>query len=65
MQMLFILDRRNQTNSQHKKLNIWKANDIYACCLSNFVNDVFCGRRPDVFKIYFEFRWNVYDLKRQ
>ena len=46
---------RAPTNYYHKMLNICKANDIYVCCLLNCVNDVLCGRCPDVFKNYFEF----------
>ena len=65
MKMLLKLDRRNSTNYLHKMLNSCKVNDIYACCLLNFVNDVLCGRRPDVFKTYFEFRRNVYDVRRK
>ena len=65
MKMLLKLDRRTSTNYLHKMLNICKVNDIYLCCLLNFVNDVLCGRCPDVFKNYFEFRRNVYDVRRK
>ena len=65
MKMLLKLDRRTSTNHLNKMLNICKVNDIYVCCLLNFVNDVLCGRCPDVFKNYFEFRRNVYDVRRK
>ena len=38
-----------------------QVNDIYVYCLSNFVN----GRCPDVFKNYFEFRRNVYNVRQK
>ena len=63
MKMLLKLDRRTSTDYLHKILNICKANDIYLCCLLNFVNDVLCGRCSDVFKNYFKFRRNVYDVR--
>ena len=65
MKMLLKLDRRTSTNYLHKMLNICKVNDIYVCCLSNFINDVLCGNCPDVFKNYFAFRRNVYDVRRK
>ena len=65
MKMLLKLDRRTSTNYLHEMLNICKVNDIYVCSLLNFVNDVLCGRCPDVFKNYFEFRRNVYDVRRK
>ena len=65
MKLLLKLDRRTLTNYLHKMLNICKVNDIYVCCLSNFVNDVLCGRCPDVLKNYFGIRRNVYDVRQK
>ena len=65
MKMLLKLDRRTSTNYHHKMLNICQVNDIYLCFLLNFVNYVLCGRCPDVFKNSFEFRRNVYDVRRE
>ena len=62
MKILLKLGRRTSKNYLHKMLNICKVNDIYVYCLLNFVKDVLCGRFPDVFKNYFEFRRNVYDV---
>ena len=62
MKMLLKLDRRTSTNYLHKMLNIC---NICVCCLSNFVNDILCGRCPDVFKNCFKFRSNVYDVRRK
>ena len=63
--MLLKLDRRTSTIYLHKILNICKVNDMYVCCLSNFLNDVLRCKCPDVFKNYFEFRGNVYDVRRK
>ena len=53
MKMFLKIDRRTSTNDLHQMLNICNVNDIYVCCLLNFVNDVLCGRCPGVFKKYF------------
>ena len=65
MKMLLKLDRRTLTNYLHKKLNICNINDIYVCCLINFINVVLYGRCPDIFKNYFEFRSYVYYVRRK
>ena len=39
---------------------VCKVNDIYACCLLSLVNDM-----TDVFENYFEFKRNVYDVRRK
>ena len=65
MWILLKLDRLTPTKYLHKMLNICQVNDIYVCCLSNFVNDVLCGRCPDIFKNYFEFRRIFYDVRRK
>ena len=65
MKMLLKLDRRTSTNYLNKMLNICNVNDIYVCCLLNFVYEDLCDWCSDVFKNYLEFRRNVYDVRRK